>query len=48
MKKLKKEYEIVAEFEKDNCVYIIRQPKTPPNDEELKGYYSNLVKVLYN
>jgi len=48
MKKHDKEYEVVAEFEKDNCIFIIRQPKTPPTEEEIKDYYSNLAKVLYN
>jgi hypothetical protein len=48
MKEQEKAYEVVAKFEQDNCIYIVRQPKTPPTKEELKDYYSNLAKVLYN
>lgn len=48
MKKHENEYEVVAEFEKDNCKYIVRQPKTSQTEEELKSYYFNLAKVLYN
>jgi hypothetical protein len=43
-----KEYELVAEFEENNCLYRVMQPKNDPTEEELDRYYASLVKIIYN
>jgi hypothetical protein len=41
------EYEIIAEFTKENCLFTIRQPKKESTLEELEPFYIALGKALY-
>lgn len=41
-----KTFEKVADFEKDNCSFVIYQPTEDPSQEELDSFYMVMGKVL--
>jgi hypothetical protein len=43
-----KNIEVIAEFERDNCIYVIKQPLEKPTEKEIKDFYTTLAKILYN
>ena len=41
-----KEFEIINQFEEDNCVYIIKHPKKE-KEYEVMDYHRYIAEVLY-
>lgn len=47
-KNKEKEYVKVASFTKDNCTYVVYQPKGEMDENDFKELYEELSKLIYD
>lgn len=47
MKEHEKKYIVAHEFETENCLHTIRQPKRKPSENELKDHYIKIAKIIF-